>query len=113
MMDPAQALGPPDPHWLIQVVGGSHPLAVLRWLFLLPHPVGSEDNHLWFRLRDALHLHRRWSARSVLRLVAMARAGRTLKELEARGDAVYRIERGPTSIKLVGLRAASAPSKVA
>ena len=29
-------------------------------------------------------------------------------ELEARGDAVYRIERGPTSIKLVGLRGADA-----
>ncbi|MCA9490472.1 MAG: DUF58 domain-containing protein [Myxococcales bacterium] len=112
MMDPAQALGPPDRHWLGQVIGGNGFFTTLRWIFLLPHPVGSEDNHLWFRLRDAWRIHRRWRARATLRAVARTRAGRTLKELDARGDAVYRIERGPTSIKLVGVRGADAKGPV-
>jgi uncharacterized protein (DUF58 family) len=102
MMDPADALGPPDRHWITQVVGAG-PLHALRWIFLLPHPVGSDDNHFLRRVRDAWRIHHRWSARRTLRLVARQRAGRTLKELAARGDAIYRIERTPTAVRLVGI----------
>lgn len=104
MMDPSDALGPPDPHWLRQLAGPG-PLAWLGWLSRLPHPVGSEDNHAYRRVRDAWRIHRRWSARGTLRTIARQRAGRTLAELAGRGDAVYRIERTPTSIRLVGLQA--------
>jgi hypothetical protein len=37
--------------------------------------------------------------------VASRRAGATFEELARRGDAVYRIERGPTAIRLVGVSA--------
>lgn len=109
-LDPAAALGKPDPHWLAQIVG-ENPLRFLAWLALLPHPVGSEDNHLWRRLVAARDLRRRYRARSVLRTSARQRAGATFRELAARGDAVYRIERTPTSIRLVGLAAQKARSE--
>ncbi len=105
-LDPADALGKPDPHWFTQVTGGN----VLKWLFLLPHPVGSEDNHLWNRLVRARAIERRWFARAVLRNAARQRAGATFRELERRGDAIYRIERTPTSIRLVGLVAKATPA---
>lgn len=103
-LDPAAALGRPDPHWIAQIVG-EHPLAFLGWLALLPHPVGSEDNHLWNRLVAARRLRARWVARRTLREAARLRAGATFRELARRGDAVYRIERTPTSIRLVGVSA--------
>ncbi|HHO53929.1 MAG TPA: DUF58 domain-containing protein [Deltaproteobacteria bacterium] len=106
MMDPATALGEADPHWLFQVVGRT-PLRWLRWLLLRPHPPGSEDNHLVYRLRRIWSIQRRWRARRQLRSIAQRRAGQTLAELEARGDAIYRIERGPTHVRLVGLRRAT------
>jgi hypothetical protein len=105
MMDPADALGPPDPHWLGQIAGRT-PLHWLKWALLLPNPAGSEDNHPWRRFRTAWQIRRLWAARRVLRSFARVRAGRTLKELEARGDAIYRIERKPTHTRLVGLVAA-------
>ena len=43
-------------------------------------------------------------ARRALRRIAILRAGRTLKEILERGDAVYRIERKPTYTRLVGLQ---------
>jgi uncharacterized protein (DUF58 family) len=104
-LDPADALGPPDPHWLAQVIGGTGARALVRWLLLLPHPVGSDDNHLWNRLAAARRLQRQWWSRRVLRGVAARRAGATFGELARRGDAVYRIERGPTAIRLVGVSA--------
>ena len=105
MMDPATALGPPDPHWLRPVVG-RFPFGWAAWALLRPHPPGSEDNLLLRRARRALALRRRWRARRTLRRIATVRAGRTQRELEARGDAIYRIEIGATHVRLVGLRAA-------
>jgi hypothetical protein len=101
MMDPSEALGPPDPHWLRDVVGRGW--KALAWPFFLPHPVGSDENHLLRRLREALRIRGRWAARRTLRRVARTRAGRTLAELRARGDAIYRIERRGNKIRLVGL----------
>lgn len=105
MMDPATALGQADPHWIAQVVGRT-PLRWLRWLLLRPYPPGSEDNHLVYRLRRVWAIRSRWRARRALRRIAQRRAGQTLAELRARGDAIYRIERGATHIRLVGLKAA-------
>lgn len=102
MMDPADALGPPDPHWLWGVAGWGLS-AWLRWLFFLPHPVGSEENHFARRLRATLAQRRRWVARRTLRTLARRRAGKTLAELRRRGDAIYRIERTATAIRLVGI----------
>jgi uncharacterized protein (DUF58 family) len=102
MMDPADALGPPDPHWLWGVAGRG-PLSWLRWLVFLPHPVGSEENHFARRLRAVMALRRLWSARRTLRTLARQRAGRTLAALRERGDAIYRIERTPTAVRLVGI----------
>lgn len=107
MMDPADALGQPDPHWLGEVTGRG-PFAVLRWLTLLPHPVGSDENHFTRRIGRTLAIRRRWHARRALRTVAKVRAGRTLLELGARGDAIYRIERTATAVRLVGVRGRSA-----
>ena len=42
-----------------------------------------------------------WAA---LRNTASRRAGATFKEISARGDAVYRIERSVDSIRLVGMQ---------
>ncbi len=103
-MDPSDALGPPGPHWLRQLAGPGV-LGPLRWLFQLPHPVGSEDNNPLRRTRDAMRVWGLWRARATLRIVAKRRAGRTLRELQGRGDAIYRIERTPTAIRLVGLDA--------
>jgi uncharacterized protein (DUF58 family) len=108
-LDPADALGPADPHWFTQVVGGQGPLAVARWIFRLPAPIASEDNALLPRLQASWQIHRRWSARGALRAAARRRAGATRAELQRRGDAVYRIERTARGIKLVGLSAASGP----
>jgi hypothetical protein len=106
MMDPADALGPPDRHWLGEIAG-RNPLSVLAWLLLLPYPVGSDDNHFLRRMRATLGIRRRWRARRTLRMVARLRAGRTLAELRARGDAIYRIERTPSAVRLVGIASRS------
>lgn len=103
MMDPADALGKPDPHWFGDVTGRG-PLSVVRWLTLLPHPVGSDENHFTRRFRSTVRLRQRWHARRTLRTLARLRAGRTLTELRARGDAIYRIERTPLAIRLVGIQ---------
>ncbi|MEQ1501416.1 MAG: DUF58 domain-containing protein [Myxococcota bacterium] len=102
MLDPADALGPPDRYWLGEISGRS-PFSVLAWAMFLPFPVGADDNHLTRRLRRAWQIRRRWIARRTLRATARARAGRTVRELRSRGDAIYRIERTPTGIRLVGI----------
>ncbi len=103
-LDPAEALGPKDRHWLLQVL--DRPTALggpLLALFTRPHPVGSEENALPRRVRAALSTWRLWRARKTLRTMASRRSGRTQAELVTRGDAVYRIERTPTHLRLRGL----------
>ena len=104
LMDPADALGPPDPHWMRAVVGFTGVLSLARWVLFLPNPTGSEDNSAARRIAAAYGIRQHWSARRTLRSIAQARAERTRAELEARGDAIYRIERRPNLIRLVGLR---------
>jgi uncharacterized protein (DUF58 family) len=101
-MDPSDALGKPEVHWTTQVIGRG-PVAALSWLFRLPYPVGSEENALVPRLRSTLRIRSLYQARTVMRAVARKRAGATLAELKRRGDAIYRIERQPRHIRLVGL----------
>lgn len=105
-LDPADALGPRDPHWTVQMIGGDGILRVLEWLVRLPHPAGSEDNALPRRVRATWRLKQLWDARRRLREAARRRAGATLQELRARGDAIYRIERTATHVRLVGVQAA-------
>jgi uncharacterized protein (DUF58 family) len=105
LLDPADALGDRDPHWLVQIMGGKGALRVLGWILRLPHPVGSEDNAAPRRVRAAWQVHQLWTARARLRITARRRAGATLAELTSRGDAIYRIERHPTHVRLVGLHA--------
>jgi uncharacterized protein (DUF58 family) len=108
-MDPAVAMGKQDPYWLTQIIGADEsPWRVLTWLFRLPHPVGSEDNSIFRRIRKAWDILALWTARSNLRAFAKRRAGRTFKELSSRPDAVYRIERDNRRIVLRGLKAKKA-----
>ncbi|MBT3218087.1 MAG: DUF58 domain-containing protein [Proteobacteria bacterium] len=105
-MDPADALGEPDPHWTMQLIGADkNPLRVLSFLFRLPHPVGSEDNAIYRRAINGWRIFSLYSARKALRSFASYRAGRTLGELSKRPDAIYRIERDARHIRLVGLKA--------
>ena len=106
-LDPADALGPPEAHWINALVG-TDTWAPFRWALRLPHPIGSEENSSWNQLRHAMALRRGAAARAALRRAAHTRAGATLRELTRRGDAIYRIERTPRSIRLVGLSGGTA-----
>jgi uncharacterized protein (DUF58 family) len=99
LLDPAQALGPQDPHWITQITGRD-PLSILSWVFRLPHTAGAEENAIWPRIRDTVAAMRLWNARKSLRTDAHQRAGAIQKALAQRGDRVYRIDRTPTHIRL-------------
>lgn len=118
-LDPIEALGPPDRHWSWDVV---HPAsagpaakppdaATAAWawgafLFRLPQPVGSDENGLVRQLRQAWAIRQTWWARRALRGLARRRGATTLADLTARGDALYRMERTPTRLRLVGVQGA-------
>lgn len=104
VIDPLDALGDAETHWLHQLTGGT-PLGVFNWLMRLPHSAGSEDNALVRRVRQTWHLRRAWIARSVLR-TQITRQGQALgPALGSRGDAVYQVERGPRRLTFRGLYA--------
>jgi uncharacterized protein (DUF58 family) len=103
-LDPSDALGRPDPHWLVQIVGGPSLLLVFSWLFRLPYPAGDEENAAVRRIRSSLAIIRLHQARAALRSMAIKRVGATVAELRGRGDAVFRIDRKPTHIALIGLQ---------
>lgn len=103
-LDPADALGPREPHWILSLTGDGELLGVLNWLVRLPHPVGSDENAPLARLRHGWRISARWAARRALRESAQARAARILEQMCARGDAVYRVERGVGHIRVVGLQ---------
>lgn len=109
-LDPHDALGPPDPPLMTQIVGGAGFLPTLNWVLRLPNPPGDEENASWRRIRSTWDLFQLSTARSRLRSVARARAGATIKELCARGDAVYRIERTAWHVRLVGVQAGTSGS---
>lgn len=102
-MDPEAALGPRERWWVFQVMG-STTLKFWLWPFILPHPAGSEENAMVRRLREAWLLRRLALARDTLRRLAARRGGAILQALLSRGDAVYRLERLPTRVRLVGLQ---------
>lgn len=104
-LDPTDVLGPTSPDWLGELIGGRSLADVLTWLVRLPHPVGSDDNAIGRRIRHTLARRRRHGSRERLRMTAAARAGRTIAELQARGDSVYRIEPAAGHLRLIGLRA--------
>lgn len=101
-LDPVDALGPPDRPWIVDVVGGPGILPVLSWIVRLPYPVGDEENSLPYRLRGTWRIIRRHDARARLRLSARRSSKAAVKAMFERGDAVYRIERLPNRIRLVG-----------
>ncbi len=105
-LDPATALGPPDAPFLTQLTNGPGLWRAVRWLVQLPHPVGAEENSALHRMKDTWELWHLHHSRAHLRKVAAARAGVTVTELCARGDAVYRIDRQHTTIRVVGIQAA-------
>ncbi|MFK7926904.1 MAG: DUF58 domain-containing protein [Myxococcota bacterium] len=102
VVDPMDALGAAEPHWMRQVIG-SNPLGLASWILRLPHPTGSEDNAFFRRWAQVYMLWRAWSARKVLRRRIAAGGGRLTSALGARGDAVYQVERGSRRLTFRGL----------
>ena len=100
-LPPEEALGPRDPT-LLQVLAGNTANAA-SWLFRLPYLAGSDENAFTAQLRTVRFHAARLAARRRLREVARINGGRALQAILARGDAVYRLEPGVTSHRLVGL----------
>jgi hypothetical protein len=114
-LDPIDALGAADRHWAWDAMGARGtakpdlPAALWtigRWALLLPQPAGSDENGVVRQLRAAFALRTTWWARRSLRGLARQRGASTLGDLSARGDALYRIERTPAKLRLVGVQGA-------
>jgi uncharacterized protein (DUF58 family) len=104
-LDPLAALGPPDRSWVVDAIGGAGVLNLISWLFRVPFPVGDEENALVRRAQSVWRLFRRYDDRARLRGSARRASKASLEEMFSRGDTVYRIERMPTHIRLVGVGA--------
>lgn len=102
-MDPIDALGEREPHWVAEMSGGASPMHILSWMARLPSAVGSEENSIPHRARETWRLYTMYNARQELRTRARRRAGQILDELKSRGDAVYRIEPHGHKIVLKGI----------
>lgn len=102
-LPPQEALGPRDPP-LLHVLAGT-PVNAFLWLFRQPFPAGADENALGAQVRAVLQESGRLGARARLRAVAQVNGARVLQALVARGDAVYRLEPGVTTHRLVGLAA--------
>jgi len=102
-MDPIEALGHREPHWITELAGGSSLADLMMWMMRLPSAVGSEENSIPYRVRETWQRMTLYNARQELRVRAKRRAGQILSELRARGDAVYRITPKGHKIVLVGI----------
>jgi len=102
VIDPLDALGASEPHWLAQLTGGSV-AGVLSWLTRLPHAAGSEDNAWFRRLHHTWTSLLAWRARKVLR-ARIAATGQALPAaLGSRGDAVFQVEDTGRALTFRGL----------
>jgi uncharacterized protein (DUF58 family) len=108
--DPDDALGPPPKTVLETWVDYDDTgrkfgfVEMLKRAFLLPHPVGAEENGLIARMK---HMERRLEDRShriALRMLAVTHGRHALNTLLALPDAVYRLEVVNGQHRLVGLK---------
>lgn len=100
-LPPEQALGPGDPS-LLEALGGEG-LGGFMWLFRLPFAAGADENGFFQQLRLFSSMSQRLGARRRLRAIAKQNGARTMQILIGRGDAVYRLEPGAGTHRLVGL----------
>lgn len=104
VVDPLDALGADEPHWLRQLTGGTV-AGVIAWLARLPNSAGSEDNAWFRRVRATWDLWRGWRARKALRARIARNGQRLAAALGGRGDAVYQVEAGARRLTFRGLYA--------
>jgi uncharacterized protein (DUF58 family) len=102
-MPPADALGLKDPT-LLQVLAGSEANAA-SYLLRLPHVAGADENGFFEQLKTVRYHAGRLAARQRLRVEARNHGEAVFRALIARGDAVYRLDAGVTSHRLVGVSA--------
>lgn len=73
------------------------------WFLRQPYPAGADENSLLAQFRALREHGARVSARARLRALAANVGDATFRQLVARGDAVYRIEPGVGTHRLVGV----------
>lgn len=102
-LPPEKALGEKDPG-LLEALWGTKTGAFM-WLFRLPFAVGSDENAFFAQLSIFRAQAGRLNARNRLRLLAKRDGTRIFNQLVQRGDAVYRLETGSGTHRLVGVSA--------
>jgi uncharacterized protein (DUF58 family)/TM2 domain-containing membrane protein YozV len=116
--DPDDALGPPPRSafqlWVDYDDTGRELSfkEVMRRAFILPHPIGAEENGLFARMK---HLERRLEDRAhriALRSLAVAHGRYALRALLSLPDAVYRLEIASGHHRLVGLKGSLRAARV-
>jgi hypothetical protein len=100
---PSEALGARDPS-LLDVLSND-PKRPWLWFLREPFPAGSDENALFAQAREVSEHYRRLSARARLRQLARTRGDAVYAALLARGDAVYRLQPGVGTHRLVGVSA--------
>jgi hypothetical protein len=100
-LPPADALGEKDPS-LLQVLAGTGANA-FSWLFRLPFAAGADENGLLAQWRTFMYHSNRLGARRRLRYLARRDGEGVFRALLQRGDAVYRLEPGVSTHRLVGV----------